>query len=451
MPAPVVSPPALLILISLRSNFAMNNKYNLRAIAAKAIGQVLDKGQSLSTVLPELQKNISDKDKSLLQELCFGTLRVLPELEWYLQQLMEKVLTGKQRPLHYLLMVGLYQLLYTRIPPHAAVAETVNGAIALKRPQMKGLINGVMRQFQRQQQELTAQVQTQSSRFLHPGWLLKRIQDAYPEQWQQIVDANNQKPPMWLRVNRQHHSRDEYLELLQLAGIEAVTHEGYPDALRLVTPCAVTALPGFDAGWITVQDASAQGCTPLLEPQNGEIILDLCAAPGGKTTHILEAAPEAQVTAVDVDESRLKRVAENLARLKQQATVLCGDGRTPETWSNGQIYDRILLDAPCSATGVIRRHPDIKWLRRNSDIDELVALQKQIIDAIWPQLKSGGTMVYATCSILPEENTLQINDFIHRHSDAHLVNIGTDESPYRQNLPSQDGGDGFFYAKLIKA
>ncbi|MCD1127282.1 16S rRNA (cytosine(967)-C(5))-methyltransferase RsmB [Jinshanibacter sp. LJY008] len=429
----------------------MNNKYNLRAIAASAISQVLDKGQSLSTALPEYQKNISDKDKSLLQELCFGTLRVLPELEWYVQQLMAKVMTGKQRPLHYLLMVGLYQLLYTRIPAHAAVAETVNGAIVLKRPQMKGLINGVMRQFQRQQQIMTEQFQSQNGRFLHPGWLLQRIQLAYPQQWEAIVDANNQKPPMWLRVNRQHHSREQYLQLLQLAGIEAFPHPDYPDALRLAVPCSVTLLPGFEQGWVTVQDASAQGCVSLLEPQNGEVILDLCAAPGGKTTHILEAAPEAKVIAVDVDENRLKRVTENLIRLNQQATVIIGDGREPQAWSNGQIYDRILLDAPCSATGVIRRHPDIKWLRRNSDIDELVTLQKEIINAIWPQLKSGGTMIYATCSILPEENRLQIDDFIQNHTDAKLVDIGDTQSSYRQNLPSSDGGDGFFYAKLIKA
>ena len=429
----------------------MNNKYNLRAIAAKAIGQVLDHGQSLSAVLPDLQKTISDKDKGLLQELCFGTLRVLPELEGYLQQLMAKVMTGKQRPLHYLLMVGLYQLVYTRIPPHAAVAETVNGAVALKRPQMKGLINGVMRQFQRQQQELIEQAQTQNSRFLHPSWLLLRIQAAYPEEWPQIVEANNQKPPMWLRVNRQHHRRDEYLALLQQANIEAVGHPDYPDAIRLLSPSPVSALPGFELGWATIQDASAQGCIPFLQPQNGEFILDLCAAPGGKTTHILEAAPEAKVMAVDIDENRLKRVHENLARLNQQATVLTGDGRAPEKWCNDQQFDRILLDAPCSATGVIRRHPDIKWLRRNSDIAELVLLQKEIINAIWPRLKSGGTMVYATCSILPEENKYQIDDFVSSHSDAQVVKIGRSDSQYQQNLPSPEGGDGFFYAKLIKA
>ncbi|SQI46045.1 Ribosomal RNA small subunit methyltransferase B [Serratia plymuthica] len=270
----------------------MKNNYNLRSHAAKAIGQVLDQGQSLSTVLPSLQKTISDKDRALLQELCFGTLRVLPQLEWCIQQLMAKPMTGKQRTLHYLLMVGLYQLLYTRIPAHAVLAETVEGAVALKRPQLKGLINGVLRQFQRQQEELLQRAANNDSCYLHPSWLLKRIQQAYPAQWEQIIDANNQKPPMWLRVNRLHHTREDYLRLMEQAGIAAEPHAEYPDALRLLVPCAVTDLPGFADGWVTVQDASAQGCVDLLDPQNGEHILDLCAAPGGKTTHILEAAPK---------------------------------------------------------------------------------------------------------------------------------------------------------------
>lgn len=242
----------------------MKNNYNLRSIAAKAIGQVLDQGQSLSTVLPALQTSISDKDRGLLQELCFGTLRVLPQLEWCIQQLMAKPLTGKQRTLHYLLMVGLYQLLYTRIPAHAVLAETVEGAVALKRPQLKGLINGVLRQFQRQQEELLQRASNNDSRYLHPSWLLKRIQQAYPANWEQIVDANNQKPPMWLRVNRLHHTRDAYLQLLSDAGIAAETHSDYADAVRLLAPCAVTDLPGFAEGWVTVQDASAQGCVDSL-------------------------------------------------------------------------------------------------------------------------------------------------------------------------------------------
>ncbi|MGQ6550724.1 16S rRNA (cytosine(967)-C(5))-methyltransferase RsmB [Serratia sp. IR-2025] len=428
----------------------MKNNYNLRSIAAKAIGQVLDQGQSLSTILPALQKNISDKDRGLLQELCFGTLRVLPQLEWCIQQLMAKPMTGKQRPLHYLLMVGLYQLLYTRIPPHAVLAETVEGAVALKRPQLKGLINGVLRQFQRQQEELLARAANNESRYLHPSWLLKRIKLAYPAQWEQIVDANNQKPPMWLRVNRLHHTREDYLQLMQQAGIAAEPHAEYRDAVRLLAPCPVTDLPGFSEGWVTVQDASAQGCVDLLDPQNGEQILDLCAAPGGKTTHILEAAPKAHVLAVDIDEQRLSRVKENLQRLRQHAEVRQGDGRTPQEWCGDQQFDRILLDAPCSATGVIRRHPDIKWLRRDSDIAELAALQSEILEAIWPRLKPVGVMVYATCSILPQENSEQIATFLQRHGDAKLVETGDVQSPGKQNLPHPEDGDGFFYAKLIK-
>lgn len=428
----------------------MKNTYNLRSIAAKTISQVLDQGQSLSTVLPGLQKSISDKDRALLQELCFGTLRVLPQLEWCIQQLMARPMTGKQRIFHYLIMVGLYQLIYTRIPPHAALAETVEGASVLKRPQLKGLINGVLRQFQRQQAELLERAANNDSHYLHPSWLLARIKQAYPAHWQQILDANNQRPPMWLRVNRLHHSRCEYLDLLKQAGIDAEPHPLYRDAVRLITPSSVNDLPGFELGWVTVQDASAQGCVDLLDPKNGEQILDLCAAPGGKTTHILEAAPKSHVLAVDIDEQRLSRVKENLQRLQLQAIVRVGDGRTPDTWCGDQQFDRILLDAPCSATGVIRRHPDIKWLRRDSDIVELAQLQSEIIEAIWPKLKNGGVMVYATCSILPEENQQQITSFLLRHPEAQLVETGTTAEPGKQNLPHPEDGDGFFYAKMIK-
>ncbi|KAA1175235.1 16S rRNA (cytosine(967)-C(5))-methyltransferase RsmB [Photorhabdus heterorhabditis] len=428
----------------------MKNTYNLRSIAAKAINQVLDQGQSLSTVLPELQQNITDKDKSLLQEFSFGVLRVLPQLEWIISQLMAKPLKGKQRILHYLLMVGIYQLAYTRIPAHAALAETVNGAVALKYPQLKGLINGVLRQFQRQQLQLTERSQNHSSHHLHPEWLLTRIQKAYPQEWQQLINVNNQKPPMWLRVNRIYHSRDEYLTLLHKAGIDAEPAIGLPFAIRVISPCHVAILPGFDKGWVTVQDVSAQGCAELLQPINGEKILDLCAAPGGKTTHILEIAPEAQVLAVDINEQRLKRVEENLRRLNCHATVKTGDGRHPEHWAENQQFDRILLDAPCSATGVIRRHPDIKWLRREEDIAQLVQLQSEIIDAIWPYLKKGGTLVYATCSILPDENSQQISAFLKCHPDAELARTATSENPGKQIIPELTGGDGFFYARLIK-
>jgi 16S rRNA (cytosine967-C5)-methyltransferase len=442
--------------VGVRRPVFMKTNYNLRAIAAQAIAQVLDKGLSLSAVLPEMQKGVNDKDKALLQELCFGTLRVLPLLSWYLNQLMKKELTGKQRSLHYLLLIGLYQIIYTRIPPHAAVAETVSGAVALKRPQLKGLLNGVLRQFQRQQQELETQVQKQNCRFLHPSWLLRRLKLAYPQSWQDIVEANNQKPPMWLRVNRRYHSRDQYLVLLAEKGIDAFADSHRPDAVRLASPQQVSALPGFDDGWVTVQDLSAQESVEYLQPQNGELILDLCAAPGGKTTHILEAAPEANVIAVDIDQLRADRIQQNLIRLKQSAEVIVGDGRDPQSWCKGRLFDRILLDAPCSATGVIRRHPDIKWLRRDEDIEELVQLQRQILLAIWPCLKEGGTLIYATCSVLPEENEMQIRHFLADRSDAKVIDLTehrtmSDSQPTgKQNLPSTFGGDGFFYAKLIK-
>ncbi len=428
----------------------MKNIYNLRSTAAKAITQVLEQGQSLSTVLPEFQQKVSDKDKALLQEICFGVMRVLPQLEWFINQLMAKPLKGKQRIFHYLIMVGIYQLMHTRIPAHAILAETVNGATDLKRPQLKGVINGVLRQFQRQQQLLIEQANNNIGQYLHPKWLLERIQKAYPQNWQAIVDANNQKPPMWLRVNQLYHTANEYFALLKEANIEAELDIRQASAIRLLSPCPVSALPGFQQGWVTIQDRSAQGCAELLTPRDGESILDLCAAPGGKTTHILEIAPKSKVLAIDIDEQRIKRVKENLQRLNLNAVVKTGDGRLPHEWASGEQFDRILLDAPCSATGVIRRHPDIKWLRRNEDIEQLVILQAEILNAIWPYLKQNGTLVYATCSILPQENSEQIKAFLARHTDAVLSETGNSGTLGTQIIPESAGGDGFFYARLTK-
>lgn len=427
----------------------MKKTTNLRSLAAQLIERVVDKGESLSAILPAAQKTLADKDGALLQELCFGVMRTLPQLEALIGKLMERPLTGKQRVLHYLIMVGLYQLLYTRVPAHAALAETVAGAEVLKRGNLKGLLNGVLRQFQRQRDTLLADVDQGPQRYWHPGWLLRRLQTAWPEQWQQIVEANNQRPPMWLRVNRQHQSRDAWLAQLAEQEKTAFTADA-PDALRLESPAPVSQLPGFEQGWVTVQDLSAQRCALLLEPQDDETILDLCAAPGGKTTHILEIAPQAKVMAVDIDEQRLSRVQENLQRLGMQADVRQGDGRTPAAWCDDRQFDRILLDAPCSATGVIRRHPDIKWLRRDRDIAELAALQKEILDAIWPRLKSGGTLLYATCSVLPQENQHQISAFLAAHDDAVAVTLPQGQPDGWQVFPTLDGGDGFFYAKLTK-
>lgn len=423
---------------------------NVRAAAAQVLFQVVDKGQSLSMALPAAQQNIRPRDHALLQEICYGALRYLPRLESIANALMDNPLKGKQRVFHHLILVGIYQLSFMRIPAHAAVGETVEGAQDLKGPRLRGLINAVLRNYQRNQEQLDAQaVSHNAGKYGHPSWLLKLLQNAYPQQWEAIVEANNSKAPMWLRVNHQHHDRDTYQTLLNNENIDSSIHSQAEDALKLAAPCDVTKLPGFEKGWVSVQDAAAQLSLHYLQPQDGELILDCCAAPGGKTAHILERTQGSEVVAIDCDDTRLKRVHDNLKRLNLSAKVVCGDARYPQEWWQGSQFDRILLDAPCSATGVIRRHPDIKWLRRAEDIAALAELQREILDAMWQQLKPGGTLVYATCSITPQENVLQVKDFLARTSDAQLVGSDLD-NPGRQILPGEEDMDGFYYAVLTK-
>lgn len=423
---------------------------NVRAAAAKVLYQVVDTGQSLSTALPAAQQTIKPRDHALLQEICYGALRYLPRLEAIASQLMDNPLKGNKRVIHHLILVGIYQISFMRIPAHAAVGETVEATKTLREPRLRGLINAVLRNYQRNQEALDKQAtQHDAGKYGHPSWLLKLLKASYPDQWQEIVDANNSKAPMWLRVNRQHHSRDEYLALLEKENIVATVHSQAEDALQLESPCDVALLPGFENGWVSVQDAAAQLSVNYLQPQDNELILDCCAAPGGKTAHILERTQNSQVVAIDSDKFRLKRVYENLKRLNLQANVICGDARKPDAWWSGEQFDRILLDAPCSATGVIRRHPDIKWLRRADDIAALATLQSEIMDAMWQQLKVGGTMVYATCSITPQENSLQVSAFLERTNDAKL--LGSEiNNPGIQILPGQENMDGFYYAVLKK-
>lgn len=423
---------------------------NVRAAAANVLFQVVDKGHSLSNALPAAQQTIKPRDHALLQEICYGALRYLPRLESIANELMDKPLKGKQRVFHHLILVGIYQLSFMRIPAHAAVGETVEGTKTLKGPRLRGLINAVLRNYQRNQEELDAMAMSHNAgKYGHPGWLLKLLQESYPDQWQAIVEANNSKAPMWLRVNHQHHSRDEYLELLKNENIDNTIHSEAEDAVKLAAPCDVTKLPGFEKGWVSVQDAAAQLSINYLTPQDGELILDCCAAPGGKTAHILERTQGCEVVAIDCDDTRLKRVHDNLQRLNLKAKVICGDARNPQDWWQGEQFDRILLDAPCSATGVIRRHPDIKWLRRADDIAALAELQREILDAMWQQLKPGGTLVYATCSITPQENKEQVKAFLARTSDAKLQGSDVD-NPGRQILPGEEDMDGFYYAILTK-
>lgn len=423
-----------------------------RAVAAQAVFQVIEQGRSLSQALPQLSHKLSARDRGMAQALAYGVLRHLPQLNFMVGSLLEKPLKGELKVLHSLLLVGAYQLAYMGSAEHAAVSATVDAAVALKRQKQKGLVNGVLRNIQRQLPQLMQQLEQKPAlAHGHPRWLAERIQTAYPQQAQRIFAANNAQAPMWLRINTQKTNRSDYLNLLADAGIEVLESAPLPTAICLAQPVDVHALPHFSEGWISVQDIAAQHAAWLLNAEAGERILDCCAAPGGKTAHILEQQPQAEVLAIDVDAKRLERVHENLARLQLSAEVKTADASEVTGWWDGRWFDRILLDAPCSATGVIRRHPDIKWLRREADIAELAALQARILDALWPTLKPGGTLVYATCSILPEENHKQIEAFKQRHPDAIAVATAPNNSVEWQWLPGGElNGDGFYFAKLEK-
>ena len=347
------------------------------------------------------------------------------------------------------------------IPDHAAVSETVAATSTLKNSHMKALINGVLRNFVRASEgAITTDSQTSALpapiQYNHPSWFIKKVQQGYPEKWQQILNANQQKPPMWLRANQQHHTSTDYQKLLATAEISINSVDSLSQAIELTRPTDVSKLPGFEQGWVSVQDSAAQQAARLLDCQKGDVVLDCCAAPGGKTCHILEQTPDiTSMTAIDIEASRLVRVEENLTRLGLTAEVIAADAANAKTWWQGQQFDRILLDAPCSGTGVIRRHPDIKWLRKASDIDTLVILQQQILKETWSLLKPGGTLLYATCSILPQENSEQIEHFIENNTDVKLLHIDCAENTDKETIgwqliPGEKNMDGFYYAKLLK-
>ncbi|MFC0446217.1 16S rRNA (cytosine(967)-C(5))-methyltransferase RsmB [Pseudidiomarina halophila] len=425
-----------------------------RAAAAQVLEQVLEQGRSLSQALPDYTTKLEPRDRAMVQSLCFGVLRNLPLLNAALTKFLAKPLKKDLAILHHLLLVGAYQLLLMGTSDHAAVSATVEATELLKKRRQKGLVNAVLRNLQRQREAVLADLNANSElQHSHPRWLADAIKAAYPEQAEAIFNANNLQAPLWLRVNTQQVSVAKFREALtsyddELLLADAVA--GLPSALKLQKAVDVRQLPGFSEGWFSVQDCSAQYAASLLTTEPGQRVLDCCAAPGGKTAHILEQIPTAEVHALDIDAQRLARVEENLTRLQLNAKILCGDASQPQQWWDGTLYDRILLDAPCSATGVIRRHPDIKWLRRANDIPALVKTQAALLDALWPLLRAGGRLVYATCSILPEENQKQIEAFCQRHQDAHSMPTAPDGASCWQRLPGEQDGDGFFYAIVEK-
>ena len=429
---------------------------NPRLAAAKALAAVLNGKASLNSSLPTQLDKVEDRDRGFTQDLAFGTARWQPRLSALAAKLLQKPFKAADADVEALLLVGLYQLLYTRVPAHAAIGETVGCAEKLKKPWAKALLNAVLRRAQRESEALLAELEHDPVvRTAHPRWLQKSLKAFWPEQWEGICAANNAHPPMILRVNRRHHSRDAYLQLLTDAGIAAKPCVYSTDGIVLEAAADVRSLPGFAEGWISVQDEAAQLAADLLDLAPGQRVLDACCAPGGKTCHILEVQKDlAGVVAVDLEAKRLVRVRENLARLGLSAELIAADGRDTATWWDGKPFQRILLDAPCSATGVIRRHPDIKLTRQPDDIAALAVLQGELLDALWSTLEVGGILLYATCSTLPTENTEVIQAFLARTSGARELDLATTagiKQPHGRQLLAQEGGhDGFYYAKLIK-
>lgn len=429
---------------------------NPRLAAARALAAVLNGKASLGSSLPPLLDRVEPRDRGLAQDLAFGTARWQPRLALLADKLLQKPFKAADRDVEALLLVGLYQLLHTRIPAHAAIGETVACVDKLKKSSLKGLLNAVLRNAQRDHAALFAELERDPVlHTAHPRWLQKRLKADWPEHWQAICAANNEHPPLILRVNRRHGSRDAYLAELRSTGIEAEPCAFSRDGIRLLQPCDVKTLPGFMDGRVSVQDEAAQLAADLLDLAPGQRVLDACAAPGGKTCHLLEAQPQlSEVIALDLEPSRLARVQENLDRLQLKATLIAADGRATKVWWDGQPFQRILLDAPCSATGVIRRHPDIKLTRQADDITALAQLQGELLDALWPTLEVGGVLLYATCSVLPQENSDNIAAFLQRTPGARELDIagafGLKQAHGRQLLPQADGHDGFYYAKLIK-
>ncbi|PZP22328.1 16S rRNA (cytosine(967)-C(5))-methyltransferase RsmB [Pseudomonas kuykendallii] len=428
---------------------------NPRLAAARALAAVLSGKASLGSSLPPLLERVDARDRGLAQDLAFGTARWQPRLALLAEKLLQKPFKAADRDVEALLLIGLYQLFHTRIPPHAAIGETVACADDLKKSSLKGLLNAVLRNAQRDGDALIASLERDPVlHSAHPRWLQKALKGFWPEHWQAICAANNAHPPLILRVNRQHGARDAYLAELQAAGIAAAPCEFSPDGVRLLEARDVKTLPGFAEGRVSVQDEAAQLAAGLLDLAPGQHVLDACCAPGGKTCHLLEAEPTLDVLGVDLEEKRLVRVRENLARLGLKARLIAADGRATGDWWDGRPFQRILLDAPCSATGVIRRHPDIKLTRQPADIPALAALQGELLDALWPTLEVGGVLLYATCSVLPTENSEVIGAFLARQPGARELAIaggfGIDQPHGRQLLPQEDGHDGFYYAKLVK-
>lgn len=414
--------------------------FKAQLAAAQVVREVLN-GRNLNLALDTLRpRHFTPQQRAICQDLSFGTLRWLSRLQALLAQLLEKPLTDEK--IHDLLLVTLYQLEYSQNAAHAVVDNAVQAAAQLKKPWAKGLVNAVLRNFLRRRAEIIDQLpQDFCIQQSWPQWWVEVLQAQYPQQWQRILTTGNTHPPMTLRVNRRKTSQAEYLKQLAETGLQA-TPLGEA-GLLLEKPCPVDKLPGFFEGLVSVQDFGAQQAAPLLDVQDGMRVLDACSAPGGKTAHLLELA-DVELQALDSDAGRLRKVADNLDRLGLHANLKAADAAKPAGWWDGRPFDRILADVPCTASGIVRRHPDIKWLRRESDIAGFQAQQENILKGLWSTLAKGGKLLYATCSVFAQENQEQIQRFLEATTDARAV-----PGNEYQLLPCEQH-DGFFYALLEK-
>ena len=429
---------------------------NVRAVAAQIITNLTRQRGSLSTQLTDFSNH---PEISLLQEICFGTCRWYLALEFLLHKLVAKPIKEKDQDVKSLILVGLYQLKELNIADHAVVNETVAASTALNKPWAKPLINAVLRKYQRNQRKLTEELEqsTPDIRYSCPSWLLNEVNVAWKSKSQSILKGNNQRPPLTLRVNISKKSPEEIISLLSEHGIEADRGKLAKTAIYLEKPLPVEEIPGFYDGWVSIQDESSQLVPELLNLKPKVRVLDACSAPGGKTCAIIESERLlTEVVALDESEPRLQKTRENLRRSGLMASLIRGDATKPSKWWDGRLFDRILLDAPCSGSGVIRRHPDIKILRREEDIHALTKIQAMMLDSLWQCLRPDGLLLYTTCSILPRENDSQIKNFLKRTDNAKYEGITADwgvECDYGRQLlvGDKEDHDGFFYSLLSKS
>ena len=430
----------------------------LRATAAHIVDAVISGGRSLDAAIAEHEVPVAPEDRPLLRLLCYGALRHHWRLQFWIDELLDRPLKSRDSVVNALLAIGLYQLNDTRIPDHAVVSQTVEAVRFLRRPKLAPLVNAILRRARRDR-IFDAEPSKEHAAHDHPQWMLDVLKTDWPDDWGDIVAANNARAPMWLRANPAHGTAADYVERLKAEDIDCELIAAAPQAVRLIEPQPVDSLPGFARGQVSVQDAAAQLAAPwLLEGIEGRV-LDACAAPGGKSAALLElGGRRIDLTCIDKDAARLEAVTANLKRLGLSATVLAADASNPDEWWDGSNYSAILLDAPCSASGVIRRHPDIKLLRRPSDITELAGLQERLLTALWPLLAPGGRLLYVTCSVFAAENDAPIARFLGNTKDAqedvlqnnNIRDLMRNKACGRQVIPGTMGLDGFYFACLTK-